>query len=77
MFMLRDAIAHIRPEAQFSTKDNREVIWLDDLQREPTATEIQEAYADLERLEAQKIFEKAALLEKLGITEDEAKLLLG
>jgi len=37
----------------------------------------QTAQAEREAVEAAKAAEKAALLEKLGITEDEARLLLG
>jgi predicted Ser/Thr protein kinase len=37
----------------------------------------QKAKDDAEALEVQRAIEKAALLERLGITEDEAKLLLG
>jgi hypothetical protein len=53
------------------------------VEREMTATELAQWQKDKEaaELEAQhiaaKAAEKAALLEKLGITEDEAKLLLG
>jgi hypothetical protein len=52
------------------------------IEREMTETEIAEYEAQLNRLkvkaevEATKTAEKAALLEKLGISESEAKLLL-
>jgi hypothetical protein len=56
------------------------------IERDPTPEEIAQELADRERLgkqaeakaeaEAQKAADKAALLEKLGITESEAKLLL-
>jgi hypothetical protein len=39
--------------------------------------EIQKSKDDAEALAAQRAIDKAALLERLGITEDEAKLLLG
>jgi hypothetical protein len=56
------------------------------VEREPTAEEMAQELADRERLakqakekadaEAEAIAAKAALLEKLGITEEEARLLL-
>jgi len=56
------------------------------IEREPTAEEVAQELADRERLakeandkaaaENQVAAAKAALLEKLGITEEEAKLLL-
>jgi hypothetical protein len=52
------------------------------IEREATAQELAIAQADQAKAEAQeaaktqKAAEKAALLSKLGITEDEAKLLL-
>jgi hypothetical protein len=54
-----------------------------DVERDLTATEIAELEAKNAKMqakaeiEAQKAADKAALLEKLGITEDEARLLLG
>lgn len=53
------------------------------IDREPTAEELaqkaidEQAAADKAAAEAQRATAKAALLERLGITEDEAKLLLG
>jgi hypothetical protein len=53
------------------------------IEREMTADELAQAKTDKAKLdaeqkaEAQKAAYKAALLEKLGITEDEARLLLG
>lgn len=53
------------------------------IEREMNAEELAQLKADLQTAEAEKIAEatkaarKAALLAKLGITEDEAKLLLG
>jgi hypothetical protein len=52
------------------------------IEREMDAEELAQAKTDKEKLDAEqkkaaeKATEKAALLEKLGITEDEAKLLL-
>ena len=53
------------------------------IEREPNATELAQQVADeaaqiaRQQAEAQKAADKAALLAKLGITEDEARLLLG
>jgi hypothetical protein len=57
-------------------------IQIDDLIREATASEIEaikfrQNEAETEKAEAKaKATQKAALLDRLGITEDEAKLLL-
>lgn len=82
MLLLTAAIKKLRPTAEFSYIDNDySTIKWDVLDGEaPTQAEINSAIEEikLERIaEAQMIAEKkAALLEKLGITEDEAKLLL-
>jgi hypothetical protein len=53
------------------------------IEREMTADELAQSAIDKAKaqseakIEATKAAEKAALLEKLGITEDEARLLLG
>ena len=73
------AIQFIRPNAEFSIND-LEIQWLDTNQIEPTLLEIEAgwiAYQAAQELEAEaKAAQKAALLDRLGITEDEAKLLL-
>jgi len=73
------AILHIRPLAEFTLLGD-DLTWLDETQRQPTDTEIQAAwiaYQAKQKAEAKSEAEaKAALLERLGITEDEAKLLL-
>jgi hypothetical protein len=73
------AIQFIRPNAVFNLDDNN-LIWLDQSQIEPTAKEIEKGWLDYQTAEtaakATKVAEKAALLTKLGITDDEAKLLL-
>ncbi len=61
-------------------------VQIDDLVRDATANEIAQLKADQAKYEAEKATEqaeaearatqKAALLERLGISEDEAKLLL-
>lgn len=72
------AIQFIRPNAVFNLDDNN-LIWLDENQTEPTDKEIEKGWIDCQKAqkaaEATKAADKAALLFKLGITEDEAKLL--
>jgi hypothetical protein len=73
------AIQHIRPNAQFALRDD-ELEWLDDAQEKPTEAEIKAgwtAYQISKKAELKAQAEaKIALLNRLGITEDEAKLLL-
>ena len=73
------AIQHIRPSAQFVLRDD-ELEWLDENQTKPTDSEIKSgwtAYQAFVKKESEtQAVAKAALLERLGITEDEAKLLL-
>jgi hypothetical protein len=77
------AILKLKPNAEFSITDNDySTIKWDVLDGDaPTQKEIDDA---IEQIKADEITEattkaaqKAALLERLGITEDEAKLLLG
>jgi len=80
---LYKAIRKLKPTAEFSITDNdySTVKW-DVLEgKAPTQAQIDDA---IEQVKADEISEaetkaqaKAALLTKLGITEDEAKLLLG
>jgi len=76
---ITEAILHIHKEAIFTVMGN-EIDWLDDSISQPTMAEIENAYQALitskEQAEAQKATDKAALLAKLGITDDEAALLL-
>jgi hypothetical protein len=76
------AIKKLKPTAQFSLTDSdyATVKW-DALEGEaPTEVEINAAIAEVKADEAAeaeaKAAQKAALLDRLGITEDEAKLLL-
>jgi hypothetical protein len=73
------AIQFIRPDAEFSLSGT-ELTWLDENQTEPTEAEIEAGWvayqaAKISDAEA-KATAKAELLERLGITADEAKLLL-
>ena len=80
---LADAIRSLRPSAEFSYTDNDySTIQWDVLEgKAPTKTEIDAEIAKIKAIEIDdlnvKAEAKAALLERLGITEDEAKLLLG
>jgi hypothetical protein len=73
------AIQFIRPDAQFVLVGD-EVNWLDENQTEPTKSEIDAGLKAYEAAEKAKLnaknAAKSALFEKLGISEDEAKLLL-
>ena len=73
------SIQFIRPNSEFSLSGT-ELTWLDDNQVEPTNAEIEAgwiAYQAAQEVQAQaNATAKAALLDRLGITADEAKLLL-
>jgi hypothetical protein len=73
------AIQSIRPNAEFVLNDD-ELNWLDKNQSKPTNAEIEAgwvAYQAAQEAEAEAQAQaKAALLERLGITEEQAKLLL-
>lgn len=79
---LSDAIRKLKPNAQFSyTEDDYSTIKWDVLDgTAPTQAEIDDAIeqvkADEIAAKAKAEADKAALLAKLGITADEAKLLL-
>ena len=73
------AIKSIYPNAQFAIRGT-EIEWLDNEYNQPTDAEIEIAWNDYiasEQAQAEtKAAEKQALLNRLGITADEAKLLL-
>jgi hypothetical protein len=74
------AILHIRPNAEFVMRDDV-VEWLDTTQKEPTKKEIEAgliSYNLAKKAETDaKETAKAAILDRIGLTADEAKLLLG
>ena len=74
------AISHIRPKAVYAIRD-LDIEWMDENQTQPTTQEIEDgwiAYQAKELADAKTRAEaKAALLERLGISADEAALLLG
>jgi hypothetical protein len=73
------SIQYIRPNAAFVV-NGLDIQWLDTEQSQPTELEIQQGWIDYQaKIEIDKAEESAkrqALLNKLGITEEEAKLLL-
>lgn len=74
------AIAFIRPNAKFVLR-GEDLEWADDTQTEPTKKEIEvglTAYKAAKQAEAAaRESARQALLSKLGITQEEAQLLLG
>lgn len=82
MEYLSEAILQLKPEAHFSYNDNDySTIKWDVLDGDaPTIAEIEAAIKSIKTNKqneaSQKVADKAALLSKLGITEDEARLLL-
>jgi len=75
-----NAIQFIRPEADFTLR-GESIEWSDKTQTQPTNAEIEAgliAYkADQEAKAEAMATAKAALLDRIGITADEAALLLG
>ena len=73
------AIQFIRPNAQFVLNGD-ELNWLDETQTKPTQAQITKGWADYQKAieaEAQATATaRAALLQRLGITAEEAALLL-
>jgi hypothetical protein len=81
-YSLHDVIQSLRPDNQFTMfEDNPEtIIWNDEDVITPSKKEIQDgriAFEAAKKAEAQaKAQSKTELFKRLGITEDEAKLLL-
>jgi len=77
------AIQKLKPNAEFSYTDNdySTIKWIKLEGTAPTQSEIDAAIEQVKADEITKAVakaaEKAALLDRLGITEDEARLLLG
>jgi hypothetical protein len=80
--LLVKAILKLRPAAEFSFtgEDYSSIVWTSLEGNAPSKAEINKAIAEIEAQEIadanSKESQKAALLVKLGITADEAKLLL-
>ena len=73
------AILHIRPNAIFTLR-GEEIEWLDSTQTQPTSKEIEDALvaykAAKEAQEAAALAKRNEILTRLGITAEEAKLIL-
>jgi len=82
MPILHQAIQALRPDKEFTMVDDdpSTIIWNDADVTTPTNAEIKAKFEEFKKAELAeanaKAAEKAALLEKLGLTESEAKLLL-
>jgi len=82
MNRLSDAIHFIRPEAIWVIRGTNyaDLEWLDEVQTKPTESELTDALKKVEANETAKLIAqlqaKNQLLNRLGITADEAKLLL-
>ena len=74
------AISHIRPGAEFVLRGDV-LEWSNTEQAEPTDKEIKDgfiAYQSAQKAEAEaKEAQRQAILDRLGITSEEAKILLG
>jgi hypothetical protein len=80
MTRLSDVLNYLKPNADYVIRGS-ELEWLDNNQSKPTEAEIEAgwvAYQAAQEAEAAtKAAQRQALLTRLGITEDEARLLLG
>lgn len=82
MPILHQAIQALRPDKEFTMVDDdpSTIIWNDADVTTPTNAEIKTKFDELKAAELaeanSKATQKTALLEKLGLTEAEAKLLL-
>ena len=81
-YKIGEALSKLRPAAEWylSGDDYSNLKWLDKKQTQPTWAEVEATIIAIDQAEAQAVTEAAAkrqaLLAKLGITEEEAKLLL-
>jgi len=75
------AIHRLRPNSEWVLDEHTGLKFFDETTSVPTDVEIQQAIEEIKTEDAEKIISQAAkrqaLLDKLGITEDEARLLLG
>jgi hypothetical protein len=81
MAHFQEALQALRPGKEFSTyEDDAVVVWNDETVIQPTQDEILAKIEELKAAETnaatEKAAAKAALLERLGITQEEATLLL-
>jgi len=75
---IADALLSLCPDAQWTLVGDsyEDIDWLSDHPK-PTKEQVEAEIAKEPEIAAAKAAAKAALLDRLGITEDEAKLLLG
>lgn len=79
---LVEAIRELRPGSEFVIRDNdySTIEWIVLEGKAPTLKQVEEAIITVQEKEAQQAAEnaarRAAILERLGLTEDEAKLIL-
>lgn len=75
-----EVIKFLRPNAEFALRGD-DLEWLDTKQSEPTLDEIEKGfdlYAEyVKKNKEEQAAKREALLARLGITEEEARLLLG
>jgi len=73
------AIKNLCPDAEFSftEEDYSSINWIKNDGVVPTQKQIDDEIVKIKADEEKRIVDKAALLERLGITAEEAKLLIG
>jgi hypothetical protein len=80
--LLHTAIQALRPSKEFTMygDDPSTIVWNDEDVITPTDKEIKDKYAELlaaeQKAEADKVAQRSAILEKLGLSEEEIKVLL-
>jgi hypothetical protein len=78
MIYAADAVNNLRPNTEFTMSGDEVtgIVWHTPDVKPITAKELKDEIARLKKIEEQKPILKAALLERLGLSEAEAKLLL-
>lgn len=78
MIYAADAVNNLRPNTEFTMSGDEVtgIVWHTPDVEPITAKELKDEIARLQKIEEQKPILKAALLERLGLSEAEAKLLL-
>jgi hypothetical protein len=78
MMYAQVAVNNLRPNTEWSMSGDEAdgIVWITQGVKPITAKELQDEIARIKAVEAQQPALKAALLDRLGITADEAKLLL-
>lgn len=78
MIHIADAVNNLRPNTEWTMTDEdiATIIWHTQGVKPITDKELKDEMSRLQTVEAQKPEQRAALLDRLGISEDEARLLL-